>query len=122
VPPDPKSAAQWQIWQVKWDHEDGTSKDRPALLFSPSINNLVNDYWFLKITGEDHPSPHKFLLEERDSAFASTGLKKDSYFYPEKVQKKKPNDLLYYRGYLGPLTIWALDRLIRAAVNFQRPY
>jgi mRNA-degrading endonuclease toxin of MazEF toxin-antitoxin module len=108
---------QWDIWQVSWEHEDGTAKDRPALLFLPTATiHTLHSVPFIKISSKEHPSPYRFTLEPTDGAFAATGLRKRSHFYLNLVQFIERSKLRYRRGMLGPMTSQLLDLRIRASL------
>src|SRR5206468_4213543 len=107
---------QWEIWEVEWKHEDGTSKNRPALLISESDYNRRHDHCvFVKISTKDHPARHKFELSPTDGAFVSTGLKKRSFFYLKKVQAISKDRIISRRGSLSRLTAFAIQQLLNEA-------
>lgn len=82
-----KNILQWQIWDVEWPHEDGTSKRRPALVVSTSAHNASSDeIWVVKISSKFRDVPHRLTICTTDPAFKTTGLKKDSHFYLKKVK------------------------------------
>lgn len=98
---DKRTFLQWEIWQVDWLHEDGTSKPRPALLLSPSGFNVSHDeLWFVKITGTDRSTPNRVKLEEKSPMFATTGLTKSCYIYPENIKKIAKSSIRRKRGYV----------------------
>jgi mRNA-degrading endonuclease toxin of MazEF toxin-antitoxin module len=84
----------WQIWWVKWKHEDGTIKDRPALLFSDQAYiNTHDKFLFLKITTQNR-SEYRFSFSRKDAIFPKLGLKKDCHLYPSLHQMIHKNDIL----------------------------
>ena len=115
--PPSYSHKQWEIYQVQWEHEDGSMKERPALVISPTTDNQKRQYvWFMKITGTAIHSPH-FMLDPLDPAFSKTGLKKKSYFDILNVRKIPKNKILNLRGRVGQMTAFAINQLILDALK-----
>lgn len=113
---------QWDIWQVEWVHEDGTSKDRPALLISTTQHNDKHDeLWFLKITGRRHNVPYVWELAPSDPAYVGAGLKKTSYFYIADTRKIHKSQIRYRRGSLNPFAAMLIDLQIREATGWSPP-
>ena len=98
---------QWEIWQVYWDHGDGTGKDRPAVAISTPAQNNANGYArFVKITGEDHPEvPCRLKIDPRDQHFAHTGLDHRSWIHFLDDNKVAAADLRYRRGHISAWTV-----------------
>ena len=94
----PQNVLQWEIWDVEWEHEDGTSKARPALVVSSTAFNAGNDaIWFAKISTKEHDVPHRLELATSDPAFSRTGLAAHSYFYLANV-RQITRSKIYRRG------------------------
>ena len=103
---DSRTICQWEIWQVEWDHEDGTSKSRPALVLSSSTFNATNDeIWFAKISSKRHHVAHVLELSTNDAAFRSTGLSGTSFFYLANTRKIHRSKIQRRRGILGTMSI-----------------
>ncbi len=118
----PSVYAQWDIWQVNWKHEDGSSKPRPALLISSTEYNENNEALaFIKISGIKHDIPYRLDLGVKDASFATTKLEKQSYIYCANVQKIKKKSILYQRGYADLALIRRVMRIIGAATGYQYP-
>jgi mRNA-degrading endonuclease toxin of MazEF toxin-antitoxin module len=103
--------AQWSIWYVDWPHDDdGTSKDRPALVISLTEDNEKNDEaYFMKISTKLYATPHVFTLQKSDPAFAGTGLVADSHFYLVKIKKLPATAVRRRIGMLNHMTAMLLD-------------
>jgi len=113
---------QWEIWDVNWQHEDGTGKRRPALLISSTEYNSQNDaLWFVKISSVRHNVP--FRLESRldEPAFAGTGLTKTSYFYIADARPIGKPSIFRRRGALSAFAAMLVDHQIRNAVGLNPP-
>lgn len=118
----PRHPRQWEIWQVRWRHEDGTSKGRPALVVSSDAHNARGgDVWCLKISGEAHAVRYRVDLETSDPEFPLTGLTKDSYFYLTNIQRIPPSGIIRHRGVLGRMTGQVIDALIRVLTSTPPP-
>ena len=118
----PSRYFQWEIWDVEWHHEDGTSKRRPALLISTSTyNDMHEDLWFVKISSQQHSVPHIVEIATADLAFAQTGLTKTSYFYIADVQTIPRGDVSKRRGSLNQLTAILVNMEIRKATGWSPP-
>ncbi|MFH1421534.1 MAG: type II toxin-antitoxin system PemK/MazF family toxin [Planctomycetota bacterium] len=105
---------QWEIWEVEWKHEDGTSKQRPALLISDTNYNLMHDELrFMKITNKEYRGYNYYCFSKDDPAFAITGLSKTCYLYPALVQNISKKKIISRRGCLNNLTKFAIDRTIK---------
>ena len=93
---------QWEIWQVNWPHDDGTSKERPSLIFSPNeLNRSGVPIYFIKISTKDRPeAKSKIQVLKNDPVFEGCGLPEDSYIYPQKVRRLSGDDILWVKGSL----------------------
>lgn len=113
---------QWEIWQVRWIHEDSTSKDRPAIAFMPAAYNAGAELIpFIKITSSEFPDAHRYEFSTSDPAFAHTGLRKDCFAYLALVQMVKRADILFRRGNLPPLSAAMLAIRIKRALPHWAP-
>src|SRR5579872_3255012 len=82
---------QWEIWEVEWLHEDGTSKPRPALVVSSNtFNDLGAGVWVAKISSQYFETEHRIELAAGDPSFKSTGLKRSCYLYLSNVRRVDP--------------------------------
>lgn len=108
---------QWDIWEVIWLHEDGTSKARPGLAMMPTpFNARARRVPFLKISSVRRPDPNRFDIKMSDPTFPATGLRKDSYIYLGLVQSVDKSRILRPRGSLPPFSAAVLTMRIQRAV------
>src|SRR5207253_1186839 len=72
--PDPaKHCLQWEIWDVDWAHEDGTSKPRPALVLSSTAFNATGrGAWIAKFTTSCQDVPHLLEFNRTAPSFTAT--------------------------------------------------
>lgn len=103
---------QWEIWQVWWDHGDGTGKARPALAITTSAQHASAGFArFLKITSEDHPDvPCRLKLGSTDPHFRHTGLDVTSWIHFLDSNKITDEMLLKRRGHINAITAAYLQR------------
>jgi hypothetical protein len=114
--PDPRI---WDIWDVEWLHEDGTSKRRPALLIaSYGFAEEGDRLPFLQISSIEHRTPHRFDLSISNPIFAHTGLTKDCYVYLSHLQWIEADRLYRRRGMIGASAGSLLTLRIRLAIGF----
>jgi hypothetical protein len=107
--PDPLSISdvrQWEIWQVRWDHDDGSSKDRPAISISTTTEVAAQGFArFLKITKEDHPEvPCCLKISSTEPQFRHTGLDVTRWIHCLDDQTVDAGGLRYRRGHVNALT------------------
>jgi mRNA-degrading endonuclease toxin of MazEF toxin-antitoxin module len=97
---------QWEIWQVYWDHGDGTGKDRPALAITTAEQNRVAGFArFVKITGEHHPDvPCRLQISSGDPHFPHTGLDYTSWIHFLDDGRITSSNLKFRRGHISALT------------------
>ncbi len=109
---------QWDIWQVHWQHDDGGSKPRPALVLSSKEFNEAHGFaWFARISSSVFDAPH-YEFRRADPFFEQTGLDKDCRLYYTEVQALEEDRLLYYRGGLDRYTSWEVDMKMREATGW----
>jgi|ERR1051326_6375332 mRNA-degrading endonuclease toxin of MazEF toxin-antitoxin module len=119
--PAPKYC-QWEIWQVRWQHEDGTFKERPALLLSSSAYNQTHDdLWFAKISSVEHNQPFRLELSPADPSFRQTGLTKRCFIYLANARKINKSAIGQQRGRLGLLSALLIGALLKQAIKFEMP-
>ena len=107
---------QWEIWQVDWQHEDGTSKERPALLFSSDKFNKEHDeLWFAQIRSRHLRDRYYWEFKTTDPNFRATGLTKSCFLYMTRVQKISKSKIRRYRGYLPSFAAYAVRALFEEA-------
>lgn len=117
-----KRILQWEIWDVEWPHEDGTSKRRPALVVSSSEFNGRNDViWCAKISSRIHEVPFRVELSPGDPSFSATGLNKTSYFYLADVRKVSKRAFYSQRGHVSTLFGMLIVLEIQKAANWTPP-
>lgn len=109
---------QWEIRYVHWQHDNGETKKRPALLISPSHINVNEPFLSsVKISTKQRTSRYRYFLSSQDAEFPMTGLKKPSYFYIDKVQRIHKSNILNRLGCLGSATGRQIDALIQRALS-----
>ena len=97
-------AYQWEIWQAVWEHEDGTSKERPVLLLTTTTHNFASPkVWVAKFTKSRRDSPHRYEFADTDPAFWKTGLKATCYLYLHEAREIDKSLLINRRGQLCSL-------------------
>jgi len=108
---------QWEIWEVDWLHEDGTSKPRPALVVSSNtFNSGHSGAWVAKISSQYFDTEHRIEIAAGDPSFKSTGLKKSCYVYLANVRLIEPDLLLYRRGRLGSFSALVIAIQLKKAI------
>ena len=96
---------QWEIWQVYWDHGDGTGKDRTALAITTSTENASGTAIFVKITKQDHPNvPCRVKIDKSDPHFKHTGLTQTSWIHCLDDNPITNAELRFRRGTISPFT------------------
>ncbi len=105
---------QWEIWQVPWEHEDGTRKNRPALILSTNADIAASGRMIcVKISSKPHPIGFRIDIPEDDSSFSATGLTKKSYVYPAATQWFNKDELLWRRGLADNKLALKVDNVIK---------
>jgi mRNA-degrading endonuclease toxin of MazEF toxin-antitoxin module len=86
--PTPREYRQWEVWRVTWDHGDGTSSRRPALLLTDDPATAPRaTLRFMLISGVDHAGIPRIRLSPGDPAFGMTGLTKTCFIYVASVKE-----------------------------------
>lgn len=118
-----RAFCQWDIWQVTWIHkDDGTSKDRPALLLSTTDYNAKHDLlWFAKISTPLHNVPLRIELNSGDPAFAGTGLTHTCHLYLGSAREIHKDAILSYRGFLNKLAGAMIQLRLKADTGWTPP-
>jgi mRNA-degrading endonuclease toxin of MazEF toxin-antitoxin module len=120
--PETRHYHQWEIWDVDWKHEDGTSKRRPALLISSTEHNRQSDeLWFVKVSSVKHNVPYCMEFHKDEPSFTGTGLTKTSYFYIADVRKISKSSVFRRRGAISPMAALLIDHQIRTAIGLTHP-
>ena len=113
---------QWEIWDVDWQHQDGTSKVRPALLIATGQQaDSMGRLPFLQITGSEAKSPHRYDFKTTASDFRQTGLTKDCFLYMNHFQWVEKADIKSRRGTISADLATALRPRIHLASGFTPP-
>jgi hypothetical protein len=108
---------QWDIWQAEWEHEDGTSKDRPVLILSNGIGD-DGKVWVAKFTKTEIPGAQRILFETSDASFSQTGLQQSCYLYPAQARKLRVDQFRCRRGKMSQLGSAGLAYLIKQILKF----
>ena len=113
---------QWEVCQAKWQHEDGTEKDRPVLVLS-STKTCRNQQqiWVAKFTKTNRDVPFKIQFCKTDASFAATGLTADCFLYIHECRQIDKSLLLYHRGQLGLLSAALIAWQVKQALKFPIP-
>jgi mRNA-degrading endonuclease toxin of MazEF toxin-antitoxin module len=112
--------SQWEVWQAVWEHEDGTSKERPVLVLSPVENeNPANGLWVVKFTKTDTPQIPRVRFDKSDPSFSETGLKDTCYLYYTQARKISSDKFRYRRGRLPAFSAAILGVLIKQALKIR---
>jgi mRNA-degrading endonuclease toxin of MazEF toxin-antitoxin module len=103
-------------------HEDGTSKERPALILSSSAACAAsNDLWVAKFTKTNLGVPFQIEFHRSDPSFRSTGLTDICFLYIHLARKIPKSAFLYHRGDLSILSAALMGFSIKQALKFQIP-
>jgi mRNA-degrading endonuclease toxin of MazEF toxin-antitoxin module len=118
----PPVFSQWEIWQVDWEHEDGTSKARPVLILSStSAAESGDQIWVAKFTKTMSDVPFRIEFSRSDPSFRETGLNETCYLYLAEARKVPKSRFLYRRGRLPVLSAALVGFLLKQAVRFPVP-
>ena len=97
-------AYQWEIWDATWEHEDGTSKERPVLILTSTSHNFAaRKIWVAKFTKTKRDAPHRYEFAATDPSFPRTGLTATCYLYLQEAREIDKGLLLRKRGQLSSL-------------------
>jgi hypothetical protein len=114
--------AQWEVWQVVWKHEDGTEKQRPALILSSTQHNSKGPgIWIAKFSKTPSQNPYVFEFLQTDASFASTGLTATCYLYLKEARTIDHTLLIKRRGHLGSFSALLMAIQIKNAFKFPMP-
>ena len=120
--PSAPQFCQWEIWQVVWEHEDGTSKNRPALILSStSVAKVDTELWVAKFTKTDFPLPFKMYFDRTAPSFKETGLTANCYLYLASARRIDKSKFLYRRGRLPVLSAALVGVMLKQALKFPIP-
>jgi mRNA-degrading endonuclease toxin of MazEF toxin-antitoxin module len=121
--PNLPAICQWDIWQVNWHHEDGTSKPRPALILSSSAYARANaSVWVAKFTKTCVPNtPFMIQFDKSDPTFPETGLTESCCLYIAECRKIDASLLIHRRGRLPIITAGLIGALMKQALKFRIP-
>ena len=107
---------QWEIWDVEWLHEDGSSKRRPALIISTTAyNDKHGAVHFVQLSSQYHNVRYRQSIAPGDPGFGLSGLTKKSYIYPANIQEIPKAHIYRRRGkiseFTGRLVLWSIREL-----------
>lgn len=113
---------QWEVWQVNWDHEDGTIKDRPVIILSSTATAQANqEIWVAKFTKSRKEIPFRIEFKDSDPSFPETGLSKTCYLYIAEARKIPKSAFLHRRGKLSVLSAVMAGFIVKQALKFKIP-
>ena len=103
-------------------HEDGTSKERPALILSSTAAcAAANDVWVAKFTKTNLGVPFQIGFHKADPSFRSTGLTASCFLYVHLARKIPKSAFLYHRGDLSIFSAALMGFNVRQALKFKIP-
>ena len=90
-------ARQWEIWDVRWRHETGDIKERPALVLRIDGGIAIG----AKISSVKHQKP-LVMFDPEDLEWTELGLNKRCFLYfMDQQELHIDGDLVRRRGELG---------------------
>lgn len=112
---------QWEIWEVEWDHDDGTKKNRPALIVSSTTYNATNNrVWVAMMSTKRHTAP-KVAFDPQDPGWPQTGLRRPCYCYVTNVREVDKSKLLRLRGFVTQMRAAMISYMIKQLINWTPP-
>jgi mRNA-degrading endonuclease toxin of MazEF toxin-antitoxin module len=121
-PSDAPAYCQWEIWQVDWEHEDGTSKPRPALILSSTRSaNSSPEIWVAKFTKTRSEVPFRIEFNRNDPSFKETGLTETCYLYLAEARRVSKGRFIRRRGKLPILSAVMVGFMLKKAIRFEMP-
>lgn len=113
---------QWDVWDVDWEHEDGTSKVRPCLVLSSNQFNEQSDkIWISRFRSAKLDIPYRIEFNKDDASFAATGLSKTCHLYPAQARSVSRSRFTRRRGKLLSYNSMMLAILVQKAISKPLP-
>ena len=120
--PGKPAYCQWEIWQARWEHEDGTVKDRPVLILSSTTYAATNEeIWVAKFTKSKYENPFRIEFKKQDPSFSSTGLTDTCFLYISQARKISKGKMMRMRGRLPLLSSALIGVMMKQALKFPSP-
>ena len=107
---------------MDWEHEDGTSKQRPALVLSSTNSaNSSPEIWVAKFTKTRSDVPFRIEFNRNDPSFKETGLTETCYLYLADARRVPKSRFIRRRGRLPILSAVMVGFMLKQAIKFEMP-